>query len=178
LQKVTIIARGRALGSTEQIPEADRHNLSKKYLLARITVALGGRASEKLIYGELTNGASEDLKHITMVARKMVCQWGMSDRLGPTTFNQAEEHPFLGRELAQPRDFSEATARVIDEEVQRIILEQESRAIEMLMFNKQKLELLAAALMEFETLDNNDVDRILNGSGIDGATFEPQKKAA
>jgi cell division protease FtsH len=178
LQKVTIIARGRALGSTEQIPEADRHNMSKKYLLARIAVALGGRASEKLIYGELTSGASEDLKHITMVARKMVCQWGMSERLGPTTFNQAEEHPFLGRELAQPRDFSEATARVIDEEVQRIILEQESRAIDMLIFNKPKLELLAAALMEFETLDNNEVDRILNGSGIDGATFEPMKKAA
>lgn len=178
LQKVTIVARGRALGSTEQIPEADRHSLSKKYLLARIAVALGGRASEKLIYGELTNGASEDLKHITMVARKMVCQWGMSERLGPTTFNQAEEHPFLGRELAQPRDFSEATARVIDEEVQRIILEQESRAIELLMFNKPKLELLAAALMEFETLDNNEVDRILNGSGIDGATFEQLNKAA
>jgi cell division protease FtsH len=178
LQKVTIIARGRSLGATEQIPEIDRHHLSEKYLLARIAVALGGRASEKLIYGELTSGASEDLKHITMVARKMVCQWGMSERLGPTTFNQGEEHPFLGRELSQPRDFSETTARVIDEEVQRIILEQESRAIEILMFNKHKLELLAAALIEFETLDNKDVDRILNGSGIDGAVFEPVKKAA
>lgn len=178
LQKVTIIARGRALGATEQIPEADRHNLSKKYLLARIAVALGGRASEKLIYGELTNGASEDLKHITQIARRMVCQWGMSERLGPTTYNQAEEHPFLGKELSQPRDFSEFTARVIDEEVQRIILEQESRALEILMFNRQKLDMLAAALMEYETLNNNDVDRLLNNKNIDGTEFEPVKKAA
>ncbi len=178
LQKVTIIARGRTLGATEQIPENDRHNLSKKYLLARIAVALGGRASEKLIFNELTNGASEDLKHITMIARKMVCQWGMSDRVGPTTFNQAEEHPFLGKELSQPRDFSEFTARVIDEEVQRIILEQENRALEILRFNRLKLDLLADALMENETLDNNEVDKLLNGKGIDGTAFEPVKKAA
>ncbi|HEX3019658.1 MAG TPA: ATP-dependent zinc metalloprotease FtsH [Chitinispirillaceae bacterium] len=161
IQKVTIIARGRALGATEQIPDMDRHNFSKKYLLARIAVALGGRVSEKLIYNEMTNGAAEDLKQITNLARKMVCQWGMSEKLGPTTFNQGEEHPFLGRELAQNRDFSEVTARIIDEEVRRIILEQEKRAFDLLTYNRGKLDTLATALLQQETLENSDIDRIL-----------------
>lgn len=164
LQKVTIIARGRALGATEQIPEADRYNLSRKYLLARIAVALGGRASERIVFDELTNGAAEDLKMVTGIARRMICQWGMSEKLGPATFNQAEEHPFLGRELAQPRDFSEFTARIIDEEVQRVILEQESRAIEILLTNRDKLDLLASALIEQETLENGEIDKILSRS--------------
>ncbi|NLG19303.1 MAG: ATP-dependent zinc metalloprotease FtsH [Fibrobacter sp.] len=162
LQKVTIIARGRALGATEQIPDADRSNFSRNYLLARIAVALGGRASEKLVYNELTNGAAEDLKQVTQIARKMVCQWGMSEKLGPATFNQGEEHPFLGKELSQPRDFSEYTARIIDEEVQRIILEQESRALEILARNRGKLDLLASSLMEHETLENRDIDIIIS----------------
>lgn len=162
LQKVTIIARGRALGSTEQIPEADRHNLGEKYLLSRITVALAGRASEKLIFNELTNGAAQDLKVVTQIARKMVCQWGMSEKIGPTTFSQAEEHPFLGRELAQPRDYSEYTARVIDEEVFRIISEQESRALHLISENRDKLDRIAQALIEFETLDSTDVEILLS----------------
>lgn len=161
IQKVTIIARGRALGATEQIPDTDRHNFSRKYLLARIAVALGGRVSEKLIYNEFTNGAAEDLKHITNLARKMVCQWGMSEKLGPTTFNQGEEHPFLGKELIQNRDFSEVTARIIDEEVRKLILEQEQRAMDLLTLHREKLDTLAAALLQYETLENHDIDRIL-----------------
>jgi len=164
IQKVTIIARGRVLGATEQIPDMDRHNFTRKYLLARIAVALGGRASEKLVYNEMTNGAAEDLKQITNLARKMVCQWGMSEKLGPATFNQGEEHPFLGRELSQNRDFSEVTARIIDEEVRRIILEQEQRAVELLTCNRDKLDTLAAALLQYETLENSDIDRILGYS--------------
>lgn len=164
IQKVTIIARGRALGATEQIPDMDRHNFTKKYLLARIAVALGGRASEKLVYNEMTNGAAEDLKQITNIARKMVCQWGMSEKLGPATFNQGEEHPFLGRELSQNRDFSEVTARIIDEEVRRIILEQEQRAVDLLTYNRDKLDTLATALLQYETLENSDIDRILGYS--------------
>lgn len=164
IQKVTIIARGRALGATEQIPDMDRHNFTRKYLLARIAVALGGRASEKLVYNEMTNGAAEDLKQITNIARKMVCQWGMSEKLGPTTFNQGEEHPFLGRELSQNRDFSEVTARIIDEEVRRIILEQEQRAVDLLTYNRDKLDTLATALLQYETLENSDIDRILGYS--------------
>lgn len=178
LQKVTIIARGRALGATEQIPEADRHNLSSKYLLARIAVALGGRVSERLIFDELTNGASEDLKMVTLIARKMVCQWGMSEKLGPATFNQAEEHPFLGRELAQPRDFSEFTARVIDEEVQRIITEQENRTLELLSKNRVKLDILAAALIEYETLDREQVDKILEDADSGNVSIRPIRSAA
>jgi len=164
IQKVTIIARGRALGATEQIPDMDRHNFTRKYLLARIAVALGGRASEKLVYNETTNGSAEDLKQITNLARKMVCQWGMSEKLGPATFNQAEEHPFLGRELSQNRDFSEVTARIIDEEVRRIILEQEQRAMNLLTCNRDKLDILASALLQYETLENSDIDRILGYS--------------
>jgi cell division protease FtsH len=99
---VTIIARGRALGATEQIPDADRSNFSRKYLLARIAVALGGRASEKLVYDELTNGAAEDLKQVTLIARKMVCQWGMSDKLGPAPFNQLMS-TFLEKSSPAPR---------------------------------------------------------------------------
>ncbi len=161
LQKVTIIARGQALGATEQIPDTDRHNLNRTYLLARISVALGGRVSERLVFDELTSGAAQDLKQVTALARKMVCQWGMSDIIGPTTFSQGEEHPFLGREITQQRDFSEHTARLIDEEVQKIIREQEERTIAILTANRDKLDNLASALMEQETLENGEVDRIL-----------------
>ncbi len=174
IQKVTIIARGRALGATEQIPDMDRHNFTRKYLLARIAVALGGRASEKLIFNEMTNGAAEDLKQITNLARKMVCQWGMSEKLGPTTFNQGEEHPFLGRELSQNKDFSEVTARIIDEEVRKIILEQEKRAMDLLTYNRDKLDTLATALLQQETLENSDIDRIL---GYSSQNF-PENKTA
>ncbi|MDR0305450.1 MAG: ATP-dependent zinc metalloprotease FtsH [Chitinispirillales bacterium] len=166
LQKVTIIARGRTLGATEQIPDNDRHNFNRNYLLARISVALGGRVSEMLVFEELTSGAAQDLKQVTSIARKMVCQWGMSDKIGPATFSQGEEHPFLGKEISQPKDFSEHTARLIDEEVQRIILEQQERAMSVLSANRDKLDSLAAALMEYETLENGEVDRILGVAGM------------
>jgi cell division protease FtsH len=178
LQKVTIIARGRALGATEQIPESDRHNYTRKYLLARIAVALGGRASERLVFNELTNGAAEDLKVVTGLARRMICQWGMSEKLGPATFNQAEEHPFLGRELAQPRDFSEFTARIIDEEVQRLILEQENRAMEILSLNRHKLDSLASALLIHETLENGQIDKIITSTTPESETPLPDAQAA
>ncbi len=172
LQKVTIIARGRALGATEQIPENDRFNFNRSYLLARIAVALGGRASERLVFNELTNGSAEDLKYATSIARKMVCQWGMSEKIGPAVFNQAEEHPFLGKELAQPRDFSEFTARIIDEEVLRIILEQENRAIEILGLNRKKLDTIALALEENETLENCDIEKLLKQGDIESENDE------
>jgi len=166
LQKVTIIARGRTLGATEQIPDNDRHNFNRTYLLARISVALGGRVSEMLVFEELTSGAAQDLKQVTSIARRMVCQWGMSEKIGPATFSQGEEHPFLGKEITQPKDFSEHTARLIDEEVQRIILEQQERAMSVLSANRDKLDSLASALMEYETLENVDVDKILSIPGM------------
>ncbi len=161
LQKVTIIPRGRSLGATEQIPEEEKHNLSKTYLLERLTVMLGGRASEKIVFNDLSNGAAEDLKRVTGLVRKMVCQWGMSEELGAMTFRQGEEHMFLGREIAQNKDFSEQTAHLIDQEVGRIIGEAEEQAIQHLESNRRKLDKLARALLEQETLEKDEIDRIL-----------------
>ncbi|MHB9029241.1 MAG: ATP-dependent zinc metalloprotease FtsH [Candidatus Latescibacterota bacterium] len=161
LQKVTIIPRGRSLGATEQIPIKDRHNLSRSYLLDRISVMLGGRAAEKLIFDELTNGASQDLKQATQLARHMVAQWGMSERLGPITFRVGEEHVFLGQELAQPKDFSEHTARIIDEEIHRIVSEMEERSFKILSDNRENLVAIAETLIENETLSNADIEKIL-----------------
>lgn len=161
LQKVTIIPHGRSLGATEQAPEKDRYNFKKEYLLKRISIMLGGRAAEKLKFRDISNGAADDLKQVTKLARRMVTQWGMSDRIGPVTFSLGEEHLFLGREMANPKDFSEDTARIIDEEIQRIVTEQEEKAIETLTQNKNKLDKLAEALLDNETLENEDIERIL-----------------
>ncbi|MCG6983051.1 MAG: ATP-dependent zinc metalloprotease FtsH [Deltaproteobacteria bacterium] len=164
LKKVSIIPRGRALGATEQLPEEDRYNLSRSYLLDRIAVMLGGRSAEKLVFDDLTSGAGDDLKQATQLARRMVCQWGMSEKLGPVTFRQGETHPFLGREIAQPKDFSEETARIIDEEVRRIVQEMEEKAEKTIHANRQKLDVLAQALVEHETLEKEEVDQLLNSS--------------
>ncbi len=162
LQKVTIIPRGRALGATEQAPAQDRHNFRRDYLLKRISILLGGRAAEKLVFKDISNGASNDLKQVTKLARRMVTQWGMSDKLGPVTFSLGEEHLFLGREMAKPRDFSEETAGLIDEEIQKLVVEQEKNAIETISQNKNKLDKLAEALLEHETLENADIERLLH----------------
>jgi len=169
LQKVTIIPRGRSLGVTEQIPESDRHNFSKSYLLDRVTVALGGRTAEKLMFKEMTNGAANDLKNVTKIVRRMVTQWGMSERLGPRTFRQDEDHPFLGRELASTRDFSDETARVIDEEIKRILKDMQSRAEDILKKNQKQLEALSNALLEKETLESDEIESILKNN-------KPKKK--
>ncbi|MBD3346685.1 MAG: ATP-dependent zinc metalloprotease FtsH [Chitinivibrionales bacterium] len=166
LQKVTIIPRGRSLGATQQIPEIDRHNYNQSYLQNRICVALGGRTSERLIFNELTTGAAQDLKAVTQLVRKMICQWGMSDKLGPVTYNLGEEHLFLGRELSQSKNFSEDTARAIDEEVRRIIHDMEDKTMNILNKNRGKLDVLATRLMENETLFKDDIERILaDGKG-------------
>jgi cell division protease FtsH len=164
LQKVSIIPRGRALGATEQIPEEDRHNLKRSYLLNRIAIVLGGRAAEKIIFGEVSTGAGDDLKKATQLARRMVCQWGMSEELGPVTFQQGEPHPFLGRELTQDKDFSEHTAMLIDKEIQKIIGRMEQKAEETLSGNRHKLEALADELLRQETLNRDEVGRILAGA--------------
>ena len=169
LQKVTIIPRGRSLGATEQIPEIERYNLQREYLLDRIAVALGGRAAERVVFDDITNGAAEDFRQVTYIARKMVCNWGMSERLGPIMFKQGEEHPFLGRELAQQKDFSEHTQQIIDEEIRKIIVEMEQKAEQLIYDNRIKLDALAEALLENETLDKNQIDWILDkvpGNGI------------
>ena len=165
LQKVSIIPRGRALGATEQIPEEDRHNLTRSYLLNRIAIMLGGRAAEKIIFEDVSTGAGDDLKKATQLARRMVCQWGMSERLGAVTFQHGEPHPFLGRELAQPKDFSEHTARLIDEEIQKIVGDMEQKAAKTLTENRPKLTALAEELLKHETLTRSEVDKILADAG-------------
>jgi len=161
IQKVTIIPRGRSLGATEQVPEEDRHNLKKDYLLKRIRIMLGGRAAEQLIFEDISNGAADDLKQATKLARRMVTQWGMSERLGPITFSLGEEHLFLGREMAKPKDFSEGTARIIDEEIQNIVTGQEEKATEQLKKNQKKLKKLADTLIKKETLEKEEIDKLL-----------------
>jgi cell division protease FtsH len=161
IEKVTIIPRGRSLGATEQVPEEDRHNLKRDYLLKRIRIMLGGRAAEQLTFKDISNGAANDLKQATKLARKMVTQWGMSERLGPVTFSLGEEHLFLGREMTKPKDFSEDTARIIDEEIQNIVSGEEENAKEQLKENKKKLKKLAETLIEKETLEKDEIDKIL-----------------
>jgi cell division protease FtsH len=166
LQKVTIIPRGRALGATEQLPAEERHNLSRAYLLNRIAVMFGGRAAEKVVFGDVTTGGSEDLKQATRLARRMICQWGMSEKLGPMTFRQGEEHVFLGREITEQKDFSEYTARLIDEEIQHIVHAMEQRAEHLLEQHQDKLEMLADALLEHETLEIEDIERLVGEKEI------------
>jgi cell division protease FtsH len=162
LEKVSIIPRGQSLGATEQIPEEDRHNLSRTYLLNRIAIMLGGRAAERLVYEDVTTGAGDDLKKATEMARRMVCQWGMSDKLGPVTFRQGEPHPFLGREMTEHRDFSEETAHTIDQEIKKITTEMQEKARTILADNRDKLDTLVEALLEHETLDREEIDELLD----------------
>lgn len=169
LEKVSIIPRGRSLGSTEQIPEEDRHNLSRSYLLGRIAVMIGGRAAEKIVFDDITSGAGDDLKKATQLARRMVCQWGMSEKLGPVTFRHGETHPFLGREMANQKDFSEETARIIDEEVRKIVQDMENTAIDILKSNKDKLDALVQSLLEHESLSKEEIDQLL---GINAETAD------
>jgi cell division protease FtsH len=164
LKKVSIIPRGRSLGATEQLPEEDRHNLSRKYLLNKIAIMLGGRAAERVVFEDFTSGAGDDLKNATQLARRMVCQWGMSEKLGPVTFRHGEPHPFLGKEMAEQKDFSEHTARLIDQEIQRITQEMEEKGIGILRSNRDKLDALAEGLLEHETLEKDEVDQLLDDS--------------
>jgi cell division protease FtsH len=166
LQKVTIIPRGGSLGVTEQVPEKERYIMKKTYLLDRIAIMLGGRAAEKIKFNDLSTGAGDDLKKATQLARRMVCQWGMSDEIGPVVFKKGEPHPFLGRELAEDKDYSEHTARVIDEEIKKLILGMEEKAREVLENNLTQLDALAAALLEHETLDRTAIDEVLKESRI------------
>jgi cell division protease FtsH len=161
LEKVTIIPRGRSLGATEQIPKEDRHNLGRQYLLNRIAVMLGGRAAEKVMFNDITTGAGDDLKRASQLARQMVCQWGMSEKLGPATFRHGEKHPFIGKEMAEPKDFSEYTAQIIDQEVQQMLKEMENKAMEILQHHRDKLVLLVENLLENETLTRHDVDQLI-----------------
>jgi cell division protease FtsH len=161
IHKVTIIPRGMALGVTQQLPEDDRYHYPKSYLMNRLAVALGGRVAEKQVFAEYSTGAQSDLKMVTDLAEKMVCQWGMSEKIGPVAFSRGEEHPFLGRKLAEEKSFSEEMAWRIDQEITALIREAEETAEGILAAQSAKLEALAQALIEEETLDGKRVDEIL-----------------
>jgi cell division protease FtsH len=164
VHKVTIIPRGRALGLTQQLPTDDKYNYSKEYLLNRITILLGGRAAEEMVLNQQTTGAGDDLEKATEMARKMVCEWGMSEKLGPLTFGKREEHIFLGREFARQQDYSEETAVLIDAEVKQIVIDCAGRARQILEEKIAKLHRLAQALLEHESLDGEEIARILSAS--------------
>ncbi len=161
LDKVTIIPRGLSLGATEQTPEQDRHNLKKSYLVTRIAVLLGGRVAEQLTFGEVSSGSENDLEIATQIARRMVARFGMSEQIGAVAYRVGEEHVFLGREIAQARDFSEHTAQRIDEEVQRMIAEAETQALRVLGAHRGQLDKVAAALLEHETLSALEVQALM-----------------
>ena len=159
--KITIIPRGRALGVTETMAREDRLNFSQDYLFERLVVLLGGRCAEKLVLGSVSSGAADDLKQCSRLARQMVAQWGMSDELGPMHYPVHEEHPFLGMELTQPKDYSDLTGRRIDEAVEKLVKKAQSRAADILASNREDLEVLASALMERETLDVAEINELL-----------------
>jgi cell division protease FtsH len=167
VHKVTIVPRGRALGVTFFLPEADVLGRTKEELLAMIANSMGGRIAEELFIGRVTTGASNDIEKATEVARAMVCQYGMSD-LGPLAFGKKEEQIFLGREIAQHRDFSEHTAVKIDEEVKRIVSEQYERAKRILLDNKEAMDRLVEALLEHESLDSAQMRRVIAGLPVNG----------
>ena len=166
VHKVTIIPRGRALGVTSYLPIDEKHTYSKEYLEAIITYALGGRAAEKIVFNHYTTGAGNDIEKATGIARKMVCEWGMSDKLGPLSYGAKEEEIFLGREIQKHRDYSEKTAIEIDEEVSKIVKLGMERAEKILKDNMGILHKLSKELLEREILEGNEIDTIIKGEEL------------
>ena len=164
IYKVSIIPRGMAMGITQLLPGEDRHYYPRTYLMNRLSIALAGRVAEKIVFNDISSGAQNDLKEATSLAEKMVAQWGMSERVGPINLGRGEEHPFLGRELSLPKRYSEAMAWLMDQEIQKMIIDAESRATEILTVKRHMLDALAEALMKEEMLERADVERIIQGS--------------
>ena len=165
VHKVSIIPRGRALGVTQYLPTEEKHTQSKTYLTNLLSCLLGGRLAEELVFGEITTGAGNDLERATTIARKMVCEWGMSNEMGPLTFGKKEEQIFLGREIAQHRDYSEQTAVNIDAEVRRLVVRANDTAKKLMADNLETLKLLAKTLLEKETINQFDISEVLKATG-------------
>ncbi len=166
IHKVTIIPRGRALGVTQQLPVDDRHTYAKDYLLTQVAVLMGGRAAEEVFLNHMTTGAGNDIERATEIARKMVCEWGMSERLGPLTYGQKEEQIFLGKEFSRHRDYSEDTAISIDAEIRRIVTDNYEKARKVIEDNKELVIHMADALLERETLDSGEIEIIMQGKQL------------
>lgn len=172
LHKVTIIPRGRALGLTQQLPTHDKYTHAKSFLLNNICILLGGRVAEELIFNEITTGSGNDIERASDLARKMVCEWGMSDNLGPLTFGKKEEQIFLGREISQHRDYSEGTAITIDNEVRSIIMNANTQVKTLLTDNLASLKAIAQALLERETLLLDDIEALIEKNNPDSSPAE------
>jgi cell division protease FtsH len=177
VHKVTIIPRGRALGLMTSLPVDDRHNYSRSWCLARLSIALGGRTAEQIVFNELTNGASSDYAQATELARRMVCDWGMSEMLGPLSYGQKQEEIFLGRDMAHRRDYSEKTAETIDEEIKRFVVEAGEKSKKLLTANIDVMHRMAAALLEFEVLDDSQLDQLLKGETLKRPVTEENGRA-
>jgi cell division protease FtsH len=168
VHKVTIIPRGRALGVTQLLPDEDRYNVGEARLHSQLSFMLGGRAAEKLIFDEYSAGAEDDLKRATQMARRMITRWGMSTVIGPVAFRDTDEHPFLGKEMHEQRDYSEETARIIDLEVQKFLQLADKRAVQVLIDNRDKLDAMTKALVEKESLDQNEIAEIIGVATVRG----------
>ena len=173
VHKVTIIPRGQALGVTAQLPVDEKHNYSKKYLLGRLDILMGGRCAEKLIFNDTTTGAGNDIAVATDISRKMVSEWGMTDSIGPIAFAKKSEEVFLGRDISQGNDLSDGVSNLIDSEVTRLVKSAEENADNILNENIDQLHAIAKALLEFETIDGNDLNRLVNGEKI--VKIQPDK---
>jgi cell division protease FtsH len=171
LHKVTIIPRGRALGVTFSLPDEDKYMQTKQFILDQICIFLGGRMAEEIVFGHQTTGASNDIKRATSLVRKMVCDYGMTDELGPVSYGEKDDSIFLGREMNRHRDYSESTAEAIDRLVRGIMDGQSARARKILTDNRDELERLAKALLEHELLDREEIIKV-----VSGATLESAKK--
>ena len=168
IHKVTIIPRGRALGITQQLPVDERHTYPKQYLMNALTILLGGRAAEELVLNDFTTGSGNDIERATNLARKMVCEWGMSENMGPLSYGKKEEQIFLGREFATHKDYSEETAEKIDREISRLVSESYEKAKKLLADNLDTLHRLAAELLEKEVLTAEEIDRIIGDGKVAG----------
>ncbi len=178
VHKVTIIPRGRALGLTQYLPEDDRHTYSKTYLESALAVLFGGRAAEELVFSSLTTGAGNDIERATDMARRMVCEWGMSEEFGPMALGRKNDEVFLGRDMAHVKDYSEDTARRVDMEVKRILSEAYDTAMTILRDNIKLLHSLSSALIDRETLTGEEVDRIIRGETLPPQTPEKAQPPA
>ena len=159
--------RGRALGLTAQLPENERHNYPKNYLLGRIDILMGGRSAEKLIFNDTTTGAGNDIEVATNIAKKMVCEWGMSDKIGPLTFGKKDEQVFLGKEMSKSRDFSEDLSKVIDDEVISIVRKAEKNADKLLKKHINHLHTISKILLDRETLTGVEMKTIISNGKLE-----------
>jgi cell division protease FtsH len=163
LHKVTIIPRGRALGVTMQLPEDEKHTYPKNYLYNNLAIFMGGRVAEEICLGEMTTGAGNDIERATEMARKMVCEWGMSEKMGPLTYGSKEEQVFLGRDMSNQKNFSDETAKLIDQEVKALVMGGYKTAHKILTEHRDSLEKMALALLDRETLNLAEINEIIDG---------------